>query len=168
MSDVGDCLSPSLLPKFVLIFVLFCLMLVVVNEADVAGAVVSFVEVGGIIFVIVNDDAIVFSFVAVIVIVFVNEDGFVIIDVIDPFVVNDASVLAFVAFVVVDVDVDVDDVFVDIVVPFLVVESDDVFIVALGSDILFNETLNLLHLKNSCLTKVFFCSLFFVELIAAS
>jgi len=163
MSDVGDCLSLSLLPKFVLIFVLFCLMLVVVNEADVAGAVVSFVEI------VVNDDGIVFSFVAVV----VNEDGFVIIDVIDSFVVNDASVLAFVAlivvvvivFVVVDADVDK---FVDIVVPFIVVEFDNAFIVALGSDILFNEMLNLLHLKNSCLTRVFFCSLLFVELTVAS
>ena len=165
MSDVADCLSLlSLLPKFVLIFVLFCLMLVVVNEADVAGAVVSFVEV------VVNDDGIVFSFVAVV----VNEDGFVIIDVIDPFVVNDASVLAFVAlivvvvvivFVVVGADVDK---FVDIVVPFIVVEFDNAFIVALGSDILFNEMLNILHLKNSCLTEMFFCSLFFVDLTAES
>ena len=162
MSDVADCLSLlSLLPKFVLIFVLFCLVFVVVNEADVAGAVVSFV--------IVNDEAIVFSFVAVV----VNDAGFVIIDVIVPFVVNDASVLAFVAltvvvvtvFVVVDADVDK---FVDIVVPFIVVEFDNAFIVALGSDILFNEMLNLLHLKNSCLTEMFFCSLFFVDLTAES
>ena len=165
MSDVADCLSLlSLLPKFVFIFVLFCLMLVVVNEADVAGAVVSFVEV------VVNDDGIVFSFV---VFVFVNEDGFVIIDVIDPFVVNDASVLAFVAltvvvvivFVVVDADVDK---FVDIVVPFVFVEFDNVFIVALGSDILFNEILKFLHLKNSCLTEVIFCSLFLVDLTVAT